>query len=159
MKGSDDNSVTSDLVVCTSGLDNYIPTVRRVNEADLKARFTLQHLTPINGEPTFSSMQRVEGELASNLLTLKVSFGGGDSGCLGVVFNNAKFHAETGETWIVPQSQGAFPNISSQATEQEKKIAISEYMIEEYNIKVVKAMEELLKNQLIAAVDEGYILE
>ena len=32
-------------------------------------------------------------------------------------------------------------------------------MIEEYDIKTVKAMEELLKNQLIAAIDEGFILE
>ena len=96
-EGSDDDSVTSETVVRTFALDNYIPTVRRVNKADLKARFTFQHLTPIDGEPTFSSMQRVEEELASNLLTSKVLFGGGDSGCLGVVFNNAKFHAETGE--------------------------------------------------------------
>ena len=158
-EGSDDDSATSDLVSRTSALDNYIPTVRRVNEADLKARFTLQHLTPIDGKPTFPSMQRVEEELAGNSLTSKVSFGGGDSGCLGVVFNNVKFHAETGETWLVPVSQGAFPNINPGATEQEKKISISEYMIEEYDIKIVQAMEELLKNQLIAAVDEGFILE
>ena len=32
-------------------------------------------------------------------------------------------------------------------------------MIEEYDIKIVQAMEGLLKNQLIAAVDEGFILE
>ena len=75
-EGSNDDSATSDLVSRTSALDNYIPTVRRVNEADLKARFTLQHLTPIDGEPTFASMQRVEEELAANSLTSKVSFGG-----------------------------------------------------------------------------------
>ena len=61
----------------TSALDNFIPTVRRVNEADLKARFTHQNLTPVEGEPTFESMQLVEEELAANSLTSKVSFGGG----------------------------------------------------------------------------------
>ena len=80
-EGSDDDSASSDLVNRTSdrtsALDNYIPTIRRVNEADLKARFTLQHLTPVDGEPTFASMQRVEEELAANSLTSQVSFGGG----------------------------------------------------------------------------------
>ena len=56
------------IIVRGSGLDNYVPTVRRVNEADLKARFTTQHLTPIDGEPSFTKMQRVEQELASNAL-------------------------------------------------------------------------------------------
>ena len=78
-EGDDDESASSDLGNGrTSALDNFIPTIRRVNEADLKARFTLQHLTPVNGESTFALMQRVEEELAANSLTSKVSFGGGE---------------------------------------------------------------------------------
>jgi len=159
-EGSDDDSTSSNRTVDrTSALDTYIPIIRRVNEADLIARFTLERLTPFVGEPTFASMQRAEEELAANALTSQVSFGGGDSGCLGVVYNNAKFHAETGKDWIVPKTQGPFPIITPGLTEQEKKVEISSWMIDEYDLKIVKAMGNLLKNQLIAAVDEGFILE
>ena len=47
----------ANIIVRSTGLDNYVPTIRRVNESDVKARFPHQHLTPIKGEPTFAAMQ------------------------------------------------------------------------------------------------------
>ena len=141
------------------GLGNFIPTVHQVNEADLKARFKTQTLTPFDGEPTFPSMQRVEQELASNALTVKVSFGGGQKGTLGWFFSATKYYAEAGVDWIVPVSAGAFPLFIAGMTDEQKKANISEYLVEEYDIKVVAAMEGILKNQLLEAVTEDYILE
>ena len=83
--GEDGENRNPNIIVRSSGLDNYVPTIRRVNESDVKARFPHQHLTPIEGEPTFAIMQHLEEELASNALTAKVRFGGGKKGCLGVV--------------------------------------------------------------------------
>ena len=57
----------------------------------MKAHFLHQHLTPIEGEPTFAIMQHLEEELVANALTAKVRFGGGKKGCMGVIYDNAKF--------------------------------------------------------------------
>ena len=45
------------------------------------------------------------------------------------------------------------------ATDDEKKLAISEFIRDEHGIKVVDAVRELLKIQFIEAIDEDYILE
>ena len=133
------------IIIRGGGLDNFIPTVRQVKEADLKARFKTQSLTPIDGEPTFASVQRLEQELASNALTIKVLFRGGKKGTLGLVFSATKYYAEAGVNWVVPVSAGAFPTFTTGMTDEEKKAAISEYLVEEYDIKVVAATEEIKK--------------
>ena len=45
------------------------------------------------------------------------------------------------------------------ATDDEKKLVISEFIRDEHGIEVVDAVRELLKIQLIEAIDEDYILE
>ena len=79
---------------------------------------------------------------------------------MGVVYDNAKYRIESGGAdWEVPESQGAYPNFPANATNDEKKAIISEFILDEHDILVVDAVEELLKNQLIEAIDEDYILE
>ena len=95
-------------------------------------------------------MHNLEEELVSNALTSKVRFGGGKNRCLGIVYDNTKFRIESGGVdWEVPESQGAYPNFPADATDDEKKVIISDSILDEHDILVVEAMEELLKNQLI----------
>ena len=88
----------SDIVVRASGLNSYVPTIRRVNKANIKAKLPHQHLTPIEGKPTYDAVQNLEEELVDNALTAKVRFREGKKGSLGVVYNNAKFCIESGGT-------------------------------------------------------------
>ena len=76
-----------------------------------------------------------------------------------MVYKNAKFRVEAGEDWVVPASQGAFPTFPLGADDNTKRKLIAEFLKSEYDIQVVEVVEELLKNQLIEAVDEDYILE
>ena len=152
-------NINPNIIVQSSAFDTYVPVVRRVNKEDVQVAFQHQQLDPIDGEPTFDEMQHLEKQLASNALTAKVSFGGGKKGCLGVVYSNAKFHVESGHDWIVPQSQGAFPFFPPQATDDEKKKIIAKFLQDEHDIQVVDICEELLKKQLVGAVNEDYLLE
>ena len=122
----------------------FIPTIPKVNESDIKAKFKTDAITPIDGEPTFEKMQLAEQELARNALTAKVHFGGGQRGCLGEVYTNAKYFTEAGVNWTVPVSQGAYPTFAAYATNDEKKLAISEFIRDEHGIKVVYAVREFL---------------
>ena len=49
-------NINPNIIVQSSALNTQVPVVRRVNEADVKARFPHQHLTPIEGEPTFEQI-------------------------------------------------------------------------------------------------------
>ena len=71
-----------------------------------------------------------------------------------MVYNATKYYAEAGEDWIVPTAIGAFPTFAAGATDDEKKIAVSEFMVSEHDILVVEAMENLLKNQALEAINE-----
>ena len=84
-----DENQNPNIVIRASGLDNYAPTIRHVNKSDIKAKFPHQHLTPIEGETVYDTVQNLEEELADNALTAKVRFGGGKKGSLGIVYENA----------------------------------------------------------------------
>ena len=64
------------------GLDVMIPTIPKPNKADIKAGFKIQVLTAIKGTPTYEKMKTIIHQLARNARTVKVSFGGGSTGCL-----------------------------------------------------------------------------
>ena len=54
----------------------------------------------------------------------------------------------------------SMPCLSYQRNRQrEKKLAISEFIRDEHGIRVVDAVQELLKNKFIEAIDENYILK
>ena len=104
-------------------------------------------------------MQLCERELGRNALAIRVPFGGGQRGCLGLVYSDAKYIDEAGEPWAVPASEGAYPTFLPHATTEEKKKAISEFIEREKGIKIVRITEELLKGQFLEAVDEDYVIE
>ena len=78
---------------------------------------------------------------------------------MGIVYSGATFLAGAGEAWTVPNSQGAYPIFAPNATEDQKKKEISEFIEREKGIKTVEATEELLKGMFIEAIDEDYVVE
>ena len=60
---------------------------------------------------------------------------------------------QSGRTnWTVLESQGAYPALLANATNDEKKAIIYEFVLDEHDILVVQSVENLLKNQFIEAV-------
>ena len=149
----------NNITVVGAGLDTFIPTIPEVRESDIKAKFPLQNITVIDGRPTYEKMLNCERELGKNALTCEVPFGGGNRGCLGSVYSAAKYLAEAGVVWDVPKSQGAYPIFEANATENDKKKAISAHIKLEKGIKTAKSCERLLINQLLSSVDDVYLLE
>ena len=116
------------VTVAGAGLDTFIPTIPEVRETDIKQQFKVKLLTEIAGRPSFEAMQLCERELGRNALAIRVPFGGGQRGCLGLVYSDAKYIDEAGEPWAVPASEGAYPTFLPHATTEEKKKAISEFI-------------------------------
>ena len=128
----------TNVTVVGAGLDTYIPVIPEVRETDITALFKVKQLTLIEGRPTYESANLLEHELGSNALKIKVPFGGGKKGCLGVVYSDAKYLAEAGHAWTVPASQGTYPTFPANATDQEKKAIISKFIQDEKGIKTVE---------------------
>ena len=90
-------------------------------------------------------MKLVEQELACNALTAKVHFGGGNRGCLCVVYTAIKYHTETGVNGTVPATQRAYPTFVANDTNDKKKLAILEFIRDAHGIRVMDTVQELLK--------------
>jgi hypothetical protein len=153
------NPAAVNVTVAGAGLDMYIPTIPEVRESDIKSKFKVKVLTPIDGRPTYEKMRALTQELGRNALGIQVPFGGGKRGCLGLVYSQQKFQAEANHEWSVPESEGAYPNFAADATEDDKKKEISQFIEREKGIKTVEATEELLKGMFIEAIDEDYVVE
>ena len=147
------------VTVSGAGLDTYIPTIPEVRESDINTKFKVKRLTPIEGRPTYEKVELMEKELGRNALAIKVPFGGGKRGCLGTVYSDAKFLADAGTTWVVPDTEGAYPTFEANATESEKKKSIANFIEREKGIRTVEVVEELLKGQFLEAIDEDYVVE
>ena len=105
----------SNVKVNGAGIDTFVPVIPEVRTEDIKELFRVKYLTKLDGEPTHDWLETVEKELGRNSLAVKCSFGGGKSGCLGTVYNNTRFRANSGHDWIVPPSQGGFPTFPNDA--------------------------------------------
>lgn len=152
-------AAVTNVTVIGAGLDTFIPVIPEVRETDITALFKFKTLTPISGRPTYESAQNCERELGRNALAIKVPFGGGRRGCLGLVYSNAKYQAEAGHPWTVPASQGTYPTFATGASDQDKKRTISTFIQTEKGIETVKTVEELLKNMFLGCIDEDYVVE
>ena len=104
-----------------AGLDTFIPTNPEVRESDIKAKFPLQTLTAIDGRPAYEIMLNCERELGKNAPAVEVPFGDGNRVCLGTVYSAAKYLAEAGVVWDVPESEGAYLIFAANASEDDKK--------------------------------------
>ena len=160
-RGNNANNPNPNINVQLDGaaLDTFIPKIPKANHAAIKEKFKYQVLTPLEGEPTYEQMKEIKRQLARNALTSKVSFGGGKHGCLPLVIGGTMFTQETQQTWTLPASQGAYPTFNANLPVGERKKAISQFIEAETDLKIVKATEEILKNQFIDAIEEKYIKE
>ena len=140
-----------------AALDTFIPKIPMANNAAIKEKFKYQVLTPLEGEPTYEQMKEIRRQLARNALTSKVTFGGGKHGCLPLVIGGTLFTQETQQTWTLPSSQGSYPTFNANLSVADKKKAISNFIEEETDLKIVKATEEILKNEFIDAIEEKFI--
>ena len=77
---------------------------------------------------------------------------------VGSVYSAAKYLAEAGVAWDVPESEGVHPIFAAHATENDKKRTVSAHIKREKGINTAKSYERLLINQLLASVDNNYLL-
>ena len=146
-------------VLATSALDSVIPVIKEPKEADIVTKFKYRHLDKIDGEPKYPQLVELRRQLARNARAIKSSFGGGKHGHEGLVLKPPTYLQRASVAFAVPASKGAYPTFAAGATEDQKKVAIAEFILSETDILKAEACDELLKNQLLDAVEEKYFRE
>ena len=97
-------------------------------------------------------------EIYRNALSIKSSFGGGKRGHKILVKNPTIYQIDTGEEWVVPETDGVYPIFRSDTTENAKKQTIAEFISRNTNINMSEVVKEQLKNQLLDSLPEAFIL-
>ena len=140
-------------------MDTYVPVIPDPKPDDIERRFKHTTLSTIENKPDYKQMCVVRKELFCNAIAINYMFGGEIHGHLGYVQQPAIYHTGAGQAWTVPTSGGMYPTFSDGATDDKKKREVAEFINRETHIKIAELVEELLKNQLLKAVNEEYIME
>ena len=148
------------ITVQGAGLDTYIPRVKEPKDTEIIARFPHQTLTRIEGEPTYKKLINLREEMGRNALTAKVSFGGGKLGTVGIIYKDELYKKESGGiSFIVPASEGAYPDFTGLTTNDQKKQKISQFEKTEEDILITEAVMRISRNMLLQAVEHQFLLE
>ena len=102
-------------------MDTFMPTIPDVSAEELAARFRTSSLTKIDGPPTHADMDDIRNEIYCNCLAVKSIFGGGKHGCMGMMMADDLYLVKAGEAFVVPESEGSYPNFPTGANEDNKK--------------------------------------
>ena len=141
-------------------MDSYVPSIPEPSSDDIEAKFPHKTLTKIEGQPTYADFHQLREELYRNALSAKSPFGGGNHGHLGAVMDGLTYTIESGgSTWTVPTTGGMFPTFPTNADDATKKRRIAEFVRDETGIKTNKCVVNLLRNQLLEAIDEEFYME
>ena len=141
-------------------MDSFVPTIPEPSTDAIEAKLPHKTLTKIEGQPIYADLFLLREELYRNALSSKFPFGGRNHGHLGAAMDPMTYTIETGGAiWNVPTTAVMFPIFPAGANDNKKKRLIAEFVRDETGIKIAEATINLLRNQLLEAVDEEYYME
>ena len=92
-------------------------------------KFKYRQLDKIDGEPTYPKLVEPPRQMTRNARAVKSLFGRGKHGHKSLVLRDATYVQRAGVSFVVPASKGAYPTFAMGASEDEKKIAIAEFIV------------------------------
>ena len=129
--------------------------------ADIRDKVRKETATKIHGQPTDHDVTLLEKELIAIAATIPSTLGGGNHGHAGLIVEPAKYLTMTGGTaFIQPGNPGIYPAglaPNAAAGTRAREEAEHKELIAQYEIH--KGVEQALKDIIIQAVDEDYLLE
>jgi hypothetical protein len=116
-----------------------------------KLSFPHEKLTPIAGEPTFTTLQTLQKELFTNAQENQCSYGGRAHGYLGILLSDADYTALATVAFVPPDNPIDLPTFTTRNAPNESIRLEYNAAVEAYETYLL--MQSTLKAQIIAAVD------
>ena len=133
------NNAVAVNVLASSALDNVIPVIKEPKEADILAKFKYRQLDKIDGEPNYPKLVELRQQMARNARAVKSLFWGGRT-------DTKVSSCGTQPTCSARACRGTF---TAGTTNDEKKVAITEFILSEQDIPKSEACNKLLKNSFL----------
>ena len=129
--------------------------------ADIREEVRKETATKIHGQPTDHNVTLLEKELIAIAATIPTTLGGGNHGHAGLIVEPAKYQIMTGGiAFTQPGNPGIYPAglaPNAAAGTRAREEAEHKELIAQYEIH--KGVEQALKDIIIQAVDEDFLLE
>ena len=126
---------------------------------DYSNRFEIKTPRRIQGEPTFDGLKHLQNELKINAQAISSPFGG-THGHLGLVLSPTDYQLITLTPFIRPADPGLFSIPANQnLTAEEISILQRAHEDARNQFEKVEAVEAALKQHLVSAIDEDYLME
>jgi hypothetical protein len=129
--------------------------------ADIREEVRKETATKIHGQPTDHDVKLLEKELIAIAATIPTTLGGGNHGHAGLIIEPAKYLTMTGGiAFAPPANPRIYPTglaLNAAAGTRSREEALHKELIAQYEIH--KGVEQALKDIIIEAVDEDFLLE
>jgi hypothetical protein len=129
--------------------------------ADIREELRKETATKIHGQPTDHDVTLLEKELIAIAATIPTTLGGGNHGHAGIIVEPTKYLTMTGGIAFAPPANPgiylAGLALNAAAGTRAREEALHKELIAQYEIH--KGVEQALKDIIIEAVDEDYLLE
>jgi len=127
--------------------------------ANTALTFPKEELTHIVGKPDYASLQKLKKELYANAMAIPSHRGGGQLGHLALLFTPANYLLlPNAAVFVVPVHPGDQPVHAQGATAPQITETNRAYLAQLAEFQTYNAVEQALKKQMLAAVDETYLL-
>ena len=115
-------------------------------------------LAKVFGEPNYQNIHDVMAKLGDNASAVKTTLGGGNHGLLAVLMTPAEYHNITGQMWVEPVHPGTVPDMAVGTTAVQARNIMNQHNENLRNFDLVNDTRNALKQQLLEAFDELYLL-
>jgi hypothetical protein len=128
--------------------------------AETQEEIRNEKITKIFGQPTKHNITKMEKELTAIAAGIPSNLGGGNHSHAGIIVENTKYITMTGRTaFVTPANPGLYPAIAATITSgtRAREEALHKGLVKEY--KIFCGVEAGLKDIILEAVDNNYVLE
>ena len=128
--------------------------------AETQEEIQKEKITKIFGQPTKHDITKMEKELTAIAAGIPSNLGGGNHGHAGIIVENANYTKMMGGTaFVTPANPGLYPAIAATITARTRarEEALHKGFVKKY--KIFCKVEAGLKDIILKAVDNDYVLE
>ena len=128
--------------------------------AETRDELRKESITKIHGQPTDQDITTLEKELIVIAASIPTTLGGGNHGHAGLIVDATKYLTMAGVAFVIPPNPGIYPaGLAANAAAGTRARAEAEHKEEVAQYKILKGVEQALKDIILEAVENDYLME
>jgi hypothetical protein len=131
-----------------------------MGKAETRNELQKEPVTKIHGQPMDQDITTLVKELIVNASSIPTTLGGGNHGHAGLIVDATKYLTEAGVAFVIPPNPGIYPaELAANAAAGTRAWAEPEHKEEVAQYKILKGVEQALKDIILEAIENDYLME